>query len=602
MVENDLKSPQQELTELTGRLQKLMFLRLLFVSILLGVSIVIQIRQTKTYFGDIQTSHYFLIATIYFLTFIYLILYKTFHNFSRQAYFQLLTDTLFITAIIYSTGGIDSIFSFLYILTIINASIMLYRRGGMIIASSASLLYGLLLDLHYYNLISPIGERMNYNGPSQSVNIVYLTIVNIGAFYLVAFLSSYPSEQARKSRVELKAKEEDIVKLEALNDWIIRSIDSGLISVDARDRIILFNPAAEKIFAIEAENIIGLSIADALPFLKEVAGNESEQGYELSKRGNVDLQYSGDDGRQLYLRFFISPLRVPDGELKGKIFIFQDITEMRNIEEEMKKVEGLALTGELAAGIAHEIRNPMASISGSIQVLKEDFEKNNVNRRLMDIILREINRLNNLVNDFLLFARPKPADLREFNLNQLIMESIELFKNSTKWNERIFVNLDLNDEISLVSDPDQVKQVLWNVLLNAVDAMPGGGVIYISAGIDEGIHEFFGKGMKFVKIIVRDTGNGFNEKTLSCLFTPFFTTKEGGSGLGLAIVNRIVGGLKGKVSGRNHPDGGAEITIMLRKTPSPGIKPEIVISEKRPAVSFQHSAKPSRSSTHSTER
>jgi two-component system sensor histidine kinase PilS (NtrC family) len=240
---------------------------------------------------------------------------------------------------------------------------------------------------------------------------------------------------------------------------------------------------------------------------------------------------------------------------------------MRQIEEEMKKVEGLALTGELAAGIAHEIRNPMASISGSIQILKEDLEKTDVNRRLMDIILREINRLNTLVNDFLLFARPKPADFREFILNQLIIESVELFKNSNKWNERILVNIELEEAIAVVSDPDQIKQVLWNILLNAADAVSDGGTIYIHAATDHINPELFETGQEIVKIIVRDTGKGFNENTLSSIFTPFFTTKEGGSGLGLAIVNRIIGGLKGKVSGRNHPEGGAEITIILSKEP-----------------------------------
>jgi len=565
MVAMDLKLPQQELT---GRLQMLMFLRVLFISILLGASIFIQVRQTKTYFGEIQTAHYFLIATVYFLTFIYIILFKTLKNFSRQAYLQLLADTLFITAIIYSTGGIDSIFSFLYILTIINASIILYRRGGLIIATSCSLLYGLLLDLHYYNFINPIGERINYYDGYYDVNITYLTIVNIGAFYFVAYLSSYPSEQARKSKVELKAKEDDIIKLEALNEWIIRSMTSGLISLDGHNRITLFNPAAEAIFGIKAENVIGAGIADALPFLKEHLDRKVEdKEYGSVKHDVVDLQYTVNEAKKSYLRFFISPLRIPEGDLKGRILFFQDITEIRQIEEEMKRMEGLAMTGELAAGIAHEIRNPMASISGSIQILKDDFERNEVNKRLMDIILREINRLNSLVNDFLLFARPKQADFRELNLNQLILESIELFKNNAKWNERIEIAVDFKEDIRLISDPDQIKQVLWNLFLNAAEAMPEGGLINIFAGIDERNSKISDHGRKIVKIIVRDSGHGFSGNALSNIFAPFFTTKEGGSGLGLATVNRIIGGLKGRVSGRNHPDGGAELTILLRKEP-----------------------------------
>lgn len=565
MVNLDLKTSQPELL---GRLQKLMLLRLLFVSLLLGASIFIQIKQTRTYFGDIQTSHYALISTVYFLTFVYIILFKSFKNLATQAYVQLLVDTLFVTAIIYSTGGIDSIFSFLYILTIINGSIILYRRGGMIIASSSSILYGLLLDLHYYNIISPFGSRLIYGSEYLEFNIIYIIVVNISAFYLVAFLSSYPSEQARKSQVELKAKEVDIVKLEALNEWIIRSITSGLITMDGQGRIILFNPAAEDIFNIEADGVIGKKVADVLPFLKDYLELDMEIAKQdtPSPAGFIDLKYSKQSGENLSLRLFISPLRIPDGDQKGHILFFQDITETRRIEEEMKKVEGLALVGELAAGIAHEVRNPMASISGSIQMLREGLERDDVNNRLMDIILREANRLNHLVNDFLLFARPKPFNFIEFDLNQLIIESLELFKNSGKWNERMMIETDFHDGINLISDPEQIKQVLWNIFLNAVDAMPDGGVLYINTGFDfdRGGAESEPDG-EIVRISVRDTGEGFSEKSLSHIFTPFYTTKEGGSGLGLAIVKRIVEGLNGKVYGKNHPEGGAEITVLLGK-------------------------------------
>ena len=564
MVNPDLNIPQ---VELSGRLQKLMFLRVLFVSLFLGASIFIQIKETKTYFGDIQTSHYFLIATIYFLTIIYIFLLKYLKNLSKLAYFQLLVDTIFITAIIYTTGGIESIFSFLYILTIINGSIILYRKGGMIIASSSSIFYGLLLDLHYYDVIHPFGSRLSYPFEYQSAYIFYMIVVNITAFYLVSFLSSYPSEQARKSRVELRVKQHDIIKLEALNEWIIRSITSGLITLDSQYRIILFNPAAEEIFNIKANRAIGSKIMDILPFLNGHLGNGASFDQKTKKSHPfIDLPYLRPDGKSIFLRFSISPLNIPEGDQKGQILFFQDMTEMKQIEEEMKKVEGLALVGELAAGIAHEIRNPMASISGSIQMLKEGLAEDDVNNRLMDITLREINRLNNLVNDFLLFARPKQASLREFDLNQLIMESLELFKNSKNWTEKMWVETDFHGPINLESDPEKIRQVLWNLFLNASDAMPNGGSLYINTDMVGG-QEFLEPGQKMVKISVRDTGEGFTKKALNHLFIPFFTTKDVGSGLGLATVKRVVEGIKGEVYGKNHPHGGAEITILLRTSP-----------------------------------
>ncbi|MBW1888048.1 MAG: PAS domain S-box protein, partial [Deltaproteobacteria bacterium] len=509
MVDPDLKIPQ---AELSGRLQKLMFLRVLFVSLLLGASIFIQIKETKTYFGDIQTSHYLLIATIYSLTFIYILLLKILKNLSKLAYCQLLVDTLFVTAIIYTTGGIESIFSFLYILTIINSSIILYRKGGMVIASSSSILYGLVLDLHYYNVIHPFGSRLSYSVEYQSFHIFYMIVVNIAAFYLVAFLSSYPSEQARRSRVELRAKEDDIIKLEALNEWIIRSITSGLITLDGLNRIILFNPAAEEIFGIKAAQAIGRKIIDILPFLGDYIEERSKSSDQDAKilPGFIDLPYMRYDDKRIFIRFSVSPLMLPEGDQKGQIIIFQDMTEMKQIEEDMKRVEGLALIGELAAGIAHEIRNPMASISGSIQILKEDLENDDVNSRLMDIILREINRLNNLVNDFLLFARPKEANIQKFDLNQLINDSLELFKKSGKWNDKMRLETDFQGTIDLESDPEQIKQVLWNLFLNATEAMSHEGSLRISTEMVNG--EQFNKGeQRMVKITVQDTGLGFSK-------------------------------------------------------------------------------------------
>jgi len=541
-----------------------MFLRVLFVSLLLGASVFVQVKETRIAFGDIQTYHYLLIAAIYCITVLYVILLKRLENLLHFAYLQLLVDTVLVTAIIYATGGIESIFSFLYILTIINGSIILYRKGGMIAASSCSILYGLLIDLHYYRVIEPLGSRLASPADYQSSYIFYLILVNIAAFYLVAFLSSYPSEQARKSRVELKAKQEDIIKLEALNEWIIRSMTSGLITLDDQGKILLFNPAAEALFGIPSGACTGQRLLEVLPFLKGHVrlGDTELDSYTSKHQSFLDLPYLRPTGEKVFLRCSVSPLRLPDGVQGGRILFFQDMTQMREIEEEMKRVEGLALIGELAAGIAHEIRNPMASISGSIQMLKENLEMDDVKTKLMDIMLREINRLNTLVSDFLLFARPKQSAVQSVDLNQLILDSLELFKNSAKWTEKIRVETQFHGSMNIESDPEQIKQVLWNLFLNAVEAMKGGGLLSVRTEFVNSA-EIHGGGRKMAQITFRDTGQGFANKALQFLFTPFFTTKEGGSGLGLAIVKRIVEGLKGRVSGKNHPDGGAEITVLL---------------------------------------
>jgi two-component system sensor histidine kinase PilS (NtrC family) len=569
MVEKGLHIPKEDLS---GRLQNLMFLRVLFVSILLGASLFIQARETKIYFGDIQASHYLIIVSIYFLTFIYILFLKKGKDLTKLAYVQLLLDTFFVTAIIYSTGGINSIFSFLYILTIINASIILYRRGGMTIASCSSILYGVLLDLHYFGVIHPLGGHLSQPYEYHHLYFFYMIVVNIAAFYLVAFLSSYPSEQARKSRVELKAKQDDIIKLEALNEWIIGSMNSGLIALDGRERIILFNPAAKEIFRVEPDRAIGQNLFETFPFLDDYMALKGEN-LELKNKhlaSYLDFPYERENEKKI-LRLSITPLNLPGGGRKGQILIIQDMTETKRIEEEMKRVEGLALVGELAAGIAHEVRNPMASISGSIQMLKEGLDRDAVDGRLMDIILREINRLNLLVNDFLLFARPRP-----FDLDQVIKDSLELFQNSEKWFSKMNVETDFIKDIRVESDPEQIKQVLWNLFVNASEAMPGGGSLHIRTRV---VHDgrVLGDNGTSVKITIRDTGEGFSEKALRHIFTPFYTTKDGGTGLGLAIVKRIMNGLRGEVYGKTHPEGGAEITIFLPSilVPSAGNSLEI---------------------------
>ncbi len=559
-----INNPRISRPELISRLQILMFLRVVLVSLLLGASVLIQIRETRTYFGYIQSFHFFLLAAVFLLTFVYVVILKSLRNLLMFAYVQLFVDSFIITAIIYSTGGVDSIFSFLYILDIIGASIILYRKGAILIASSSSILFGLLLDFQFFGWVHPLGTRVVSTSDEQRMPFFFLALVNMAAFYLVAFLSSFLSEQARKSRAELKAKQTDLDQLEILKDSIINSISSGLIALDARARVILFNPAAEEMFSKKSSACLGEPIHELLPDIAAYFSHQ-ERTSELTLRRGVpfaDIPYKRPGQKPMHLRLSLSPLQFgPDLE-QGHILVFQDMTSIRKIEQKMKKVEGLALIGELAAGIAHEIRNPMASISGSIQMIKGRLGKDDINSRLMEIVLREIKRLNELVNDFLLFARPKKAKLRAFDLTDVILESLELFQNSQHWNEGIRVFPDISEHLRLISDPELVKQILWNLFVNAFEAMPTGGSLQIKA-TKENEPEESSDDLAWVRIVVRDTGNGFDESAMSHLFTPFFTTKEEGSGLGLAIVKRVVDTLHGEAFGENHPEGGAEITILL---------------------------------------
>ena len=540
-----------------SRLQLLMFLRVTLISLLLGVAIIIQVRETKTFFGEIVNAHYSLIAAVYLLTFLYVIAFRYVRNLTRFAYVQILLDTILITAIIHTTGGIESMFSLLYLLSIISGSIILYRRGGLMVASFSIILYGALLDLNYYGLINSMGSYSLYPQDYQSDEVFYRILVNGAAFYVVSFLSSFLSEQSLRSETALKAKQKDMADLEMLNENIIQSISSGLVAVDEYRKIIVFNKGAEGLFDVESTDAIRRDVYEVIPFM---------QAYLEEKNPNKfnQIVYQGGDRKQIDLLLNISSLTDQDGNKKGKILFFQDMTHMREMEREVKRMEDLAMLGELSAAIAHEIRNPLASISGSIQVLDDSLSREDalINERLMDIISREINRLNHMVSDFLQFARPQSKEVEKFDLNQLIGETLYIFQNSQSWSSNLEVEKKISGLLEMGSDPQQLKQVLWNILLNASEAMPKGGVIRVST---EKVNGFDGSGgsTESVKIKVEDNGSGINPKVIKDMFKPFSTTKKGGSGLGLAIVRRIVDGLGGEVSGQNLTGGGAEITIVL---------------------------------------
>jgi len=234
------------------------------------------------------------------------------------------------------------------------------------------------------------------------------------------------------------------------------------------------------------------------------------------------------------------------------------------MEREVKRVENLAMLGELAAGVAHEIRNPLASISGSIQVLNDSLSKGqaHVNKRLMDIVLREVDRLNHLVSDFLQFARPQRSKIEEFDLNKLIKDTPYLFQTSQRWSQKIEVEATFQRPLTIASDPQQLKQVFWNVLMNAYEAMPKGGMVRVRTERESGSSSSK-EAERAVRIKVEDTGPGIDLSVIEDMFKPFSTAKKDGSGLGLAIVKKIVENLGGEVSGYNLQGGGAAISIVL---------------------------------------
>ena len=229
-----------------------MFFRVLFISLILGTSLLIHVKGLESLQADINTSYYILLGSVYFISIIYAYLLKRLQNLSLLAYLQLFLDTVFITVLIYISGGIESIFSFLYVLSIITGSIILDKKGGLLTASSSSILYGLVIDLQYYGVIHPLGSKMLQPELPNSGYLFFTVLINIGGFFLAGYLSGLLAEQVKKSRIELQTTKEDLGQLEILQKSIIDSVASGLIVLDNNDKIILFNPAAEEMFEKKA--------------------------------------------------------------------------------------------------------------------------------------------------------------------------------------------------------------------------------------------------------------------------------------------------------------------------------------------------------------
>jgi two-component system, NtrC family, sensor histidine kinase PilS len=521
--------------------------RLVIATFLLGSLVFFQYRYHIYHFPAVYFI-YFSFA-VYTITGIHWYLIKHFTNLPVLAYIQVSGDIVLISWLVSLTGGIDSGFSLLYHVTIIAASTILYRRGGYLSASLASILYGSMLDMQYYNVLG-FTRSQNFT-PFQ---VLYLLFVNILSFYLVALLTSYLSERLRKTRQELREKSMDFEDLRVIQDHILRSVGSGIVTMNMTGDITSWNHAAETITGYRLEearsnwkSIFGDSIKGLFGHTEDLKGRPVRFEGQIVKR----------DGDNAILGFTASLLKDDQDIVRGIILTFQDITRLIEMEDQMRRQERLASVGSLAAGIAHEIRNPLASLSGSIQMLQGELDLKGDHKHLMDIVLRETDRLNTIITEFLDYARPRSNQRARLALDAVVKETIELFKNSRIFRDGISIRCEVAPNVVVTGDPQRLRQVFWNLLINAAQAISDGGSIVISAtpGTDDRSDE--------VIISVSDTGTGIANEHLENIFDPFFTTKTDGTGLGLAIVYRIIEDLGGSIDVKSEPGNGTTFTIWL---------------------------------------
>ncbi len=514
------------------RLNWFIYLRIVVVSLFFISTLTLK-AYSPDILGDVSIPGLFkLVLVTYIFSLLSLAVVRATGLFNLTlTYTQIVWDLLLVTILLLLTGGVSSPYSFLYFLSIISASILLARRDAYYTASLCLILYGSILDLQFYGKLAPLGLVQNSIMGYEPGYIVYLIVLNGAAFYLTAILAGYLAERARISESALLEKVIDYVELERLNSSIVATIDSGLLTINNDGKIRVFNRYAEQLTGLTQQNSYDQLLVDVIPGLAHYAE-------ELVHGCRGEFAYRSAKGEML-LAFKSVPFTDRDGTKLGFIIDFHDLTQIRQMEAELKKADRLAAIGELSARIAHEIRNPLAAISGSVQLIAQGEQVAEKDRKLLAIVMRETVRLNDLIRDFLAYARPVAPQKISIMLGQLL-DDLSTMLDSDPLFARVVIRNQVQGNISVMFDLDQCKQVFLNLLMNAAEATPAEGEIRIAAELINNNSARSPAAGDVVKITVTDNGAGMPSENINRIFEPFFTTKQGGSGLGLATVYRIV--------------------------------------------------------------
>lgn len=535
--------------ELKRKIVMMMTFRMVVIITLLGSAILIQlVSRTILPINPL----YFLIFLTSFFTLFSALVFGKLQNLRPLAYLQLSGDVFVVTLLIYFTGGVRSPFSFLYILLIIAASIILYRRGSLYIASISSILYGALVDLMYYHLL-PYYDMQPWEISEITMRVIYYYIfIHWFGFYTTAFLSSYLSERLKRTRTELQAIDEDLSDLRILHQKVIDSMNTGLIISDLNGDINFVNAAGLQILRMPLHQAMEKNLEelflDGLPMdqIRENLGHTKNIRFERKLFKSQESVLIG-----MNLSYLHTQSAVP----YGMILLFQDITEIQKMEQQLRIRERMAAIGTMAAGIAHEIRNPLAAIHGSVQMLKDDLNLSDDQQKLMDIVLTESMRLHQTIQNFLNYAKPKMLNRGLEDLKLVITDTLSLIQKGPQFKRNHHISFSSSaEEFIHEFDGNQIKQVVWNLSLNALQAMPEGGTLKVSLE-----HDLQGR----ILMVFKDEGAGIEPDRLESIFDPFQKSTTGGTGLGMAIVYRIVQDHQGHITIDSKPGAGTAIAVQL---------------------------------------
>jgi two-component system sensor histidine kinase PilS (NtrC family) len=479
---------------------------------------------------------------------------------TRFAEAQIYLDILLETLLIYVTGGTFSLFAFIYLFSILATSIVVAPRRSFVTATVSVLAHGFLLDMQFYRVIPPIGEfAARQDVVAEGSFTILLISANACASFTVAYLATYLAEQLRQVRWAARRTEASLAELQVMHEDIVQSVSSGLVTFDREGRALTANRTVEGLGGRTQDQLRGQSwdriFQQAPPFPRLWETLHSRPGTPIRfhaalVRGDATTIPIGVSG---------SLLRRGSGEPLGVICSFQDLSDIKRMEAQMRHADRLAAVGRLAAGLAHEVRNPIASIRGSVEVLRQNLKPQGADRRLMDIVLRESDRLDNTIAEFLEFSRPRQLQPALTDVTQMIDEVLLLLGQQAGAQVRIVKEYP-DGTVKAFVDAAQIRQALWNLCRNACDAMAQGGTLRVGVRLGRGAPP---EQRSHVVIAVEDTGPGISAQHLPHIFEPFYTTKPDGTGLGLAIVHRIMEDHDGEIRVETVESGGARFVVAL---------------------------------------
>ncbi len=550
--------------DIKTRIYWLMGWRVIIVTLLLGLSLAFQVTK-----GERVETFYALIVFTYAATIVYALVIRKLTNSEilvQFAWAQIVIDFLLETILIARTGGIESPFAVLYVISVTVASLVPRRRVGLLTASLCIILFGILTNVQLYGLAEVWGwlphTRLGAAETLQAFGVYSL------AFLVVGFLSGALADQLGQADRSLHEKEQGLSRLRAFHENIVHSISSGVFTTDENGRITSFNPAAQEATGYEFGQVQGRPWREVFDWHPSQLGDDHTP--DVSANTRFDVECKRADGNRLILGMTLSPLH-ERGEQKGLVGVFKDLTQIRDLEEEMRRKQWLASLGEMSAGMAHEIRNPLGALAGAMQMLRKDLQADETSQRLMDIAVREATRLDAIITEFLQYARPPALNLAEYDLNKVLAETLDLVQHEARTRRGISITaVPCAEALRVQVDQDQMKQVFWNLAVNAFDAMPDGGELTITTGCRK--VDVAGRKADVIEAVFHDAGEGIPKRNLDKIFLPFFTTKKSGSGLGLAAVHRIVDLHGGWIKVESQEGQGTKFGVCLPRTADSGIR------------------------------